>query len=113
MNKLISFNKIVKKVPFTCGSRATYDVSITRNSSSRASGFSHNSETNPASLRRLSSLYAQEYEEESEPDAESPAILSYVSGVEMPITSTLHITTPQEDIPSGTWPVFRLMVSSS
>jgi len=109
MNKLISFNKIVKKVPFTCGSRATYDVSITRNSSSRASGFSHNSETNPASLRRLSSLYAQEYEEESEPDAESPAILSYVSGVEMPITSTLHITTPQEDIPSGTWPVFRLM----
>ena len=41
----------------------------------------------------------------------SPSVLSYVSGVEMPITTTLRITTPHEDMPSGTWPVFRLMVN--
>jgi len=57
-------------------------------------------------------MNAHQYEEEESEhytgDA-SPSVLSYVSGVEMPITTTLHITTPHEDMPSGTWPVFRLM----
>jgi hypothetical protein len=28
----------------------------------------------------------------------------------MPVTTKLHIVTPQEDTPRGIWPVFRLMV---
>jgi len=36
--------------------------------------------------------------------------LTYTGGISMPITSKLHIVTPQEDAPQGTWPVFRLMV---
>lgn len=41
----------------------------------------------------------------------SPSHLSYFGQTRMPITSKLHIFTPEEDIPSGIWPVFRLMVS--
>jgi hypothetical protein len=36
--------------------------------------------------------------------------LTYTGGASMPVTSKLHIVTPQEDTPSGIWPVFRLMV---
>jgi hypothetical protein len=36
--------------------------------------------------------------------------LTYTGGASMPVTSKLHIVTPQEDIPRGIWPVFRLMV---
>lgn len=41
---------------------------------------------------------------------ESPATMTYTGGHEMPVTSQLHIVTPEEDAPRGTWPVFRLMV---
>jgi hypothetical protein len=41
----------------------------------------------------------------------SPSELTYTGNVTMPITSRLHIVTPQEDTPRGVWPVFRLMVS--
>ena len=42
----------------------------------------------------------------------SPMTLDYTDGDHViPITSKLHITTPQEDRPSGIWPAFRLMVS--
>eukprot|EP00428_Durinskia_dybowskii_P052344 CAMPEP_0170316574 /NCGR_PEP_ID=MMETSP0116_2-20130129/58923_1 /TAXON_ID=400756 /ORGANISM="Durinskia baltica, Strain CSIRO CS-38" /LENGTH=61 /DNA_ID=CAMNT_0010569149 /DNA_START=1 /DNA_END=183 /DNA_ORIENTATION=+ len=27
----------------------------------------------------------------------------------MPVTSQLHIVTPEEDTPSGAWPIFRIM----
>lgn len=40
----------------------------------------------------------------------SPSELVYTGNHRMPITSTLHIVTPEEDVPRGTWPVFRLMV---
>lgn len=38
-------------------------------------------------------------------------MLSYTKDVNIPITSTLHIVTPNEDTPSGIWPAYRLMVS--
>jgi hypothetical protein len=41
----------------------------------------------------------------------SPSELTYTGNTTMPITSRLHIVTPQEDTPRGVWPVFRLMVS--
>jgi len=37
--------------------------------------------------------------------------LSYVGNVQIPITSELKIVLPEEDVPSGIWPVFRMMVS--
>lgn len=40
----------------------------------------------------------------------SPSDLLYAGNQRMPITSTLHIVTPEEDVPRGIWPVFRLMV---
>ena len=99
-------------------STSTSTSTGTRNASSRATGFVA-LEKNSSSLRRLSSMYADadEYEDNEEGccDHESPTTcshLSYISDFEMPITSMLHITTPTEDIPSGTWPVFRIMVRS-
>lgn len=46
---------------------------------------------------------------EDEPHA-SPSELVYTGNHRMPITSTMHIVTPEEGVPRGTWPVFRLMV---
>ena len=43
---------------------------------------------------------------------ESPASLRYTGDAIVPITSVLHIVKPQEDVPRGIWPVFRLMVRS-
>lgn len=40
----------------------------------------------------------------------SPSELVYTGNHRMPITSTMHIVTPEEGVPRGTWPVFRLMV---
>jgi len=37
--------------------------------------------------------------------------LSYVGNVQIPITNSLKIVLPEEDVPSGIWPVFRMMVS--
>ena len=42
----------------------------------------------------------------------SPANLTYTGNATMPITSHLHIFTPEEDAPRGIWPVFRMMVST-
>jgi len=39
----------------------------------------------------------------------SPSHLSYVDEISYPITSYLKITKPNEDIPNGIWPVFRMM----
>ena len=36
--------------------------------------------------------------------------LSYVGSQRLPITSELKIVTPEEDVPRGIWPVFRMMV---
>ena len=36
--------------------------------------------------------------------------LSYVSSQKLPITSELKIVLPEEDVPRGIWPVFRMMV---
>jgi hypothetical protein len=41
----------------------------------------------------------------------SPSELTYTGNATMPITTHLHIVTPEEDTPRGVWPVFRLMVS--
>lgn len=95
------------KAPHIFGSRCNFGRSIGKRCSTTRANNLPPSDTSAATIRSLSSLRAEEYEEE--PGNEIPAVLSYVSGIEMPITSTLHITTPKEDIPSGTWPVFRLM----
>ena len=42
---------------------------------------------------------------------EANAHLSYVGNVQIPITNKLKIVLPEEDVPSGVWPVFRMMVS--
>lgn len=39
----------------------------------------------------------------------SPADLMYTGGHKIPVTTKLHIVTPEEDVPRGIWPVFRLM----
>jgi hypothetical protein len=44
-------------------------------------------------------------------EALSPSKLRYTGDAVIPITSVLHIVKPQEDIPRGIWPVFRLLVS--
>jgi hypothetical protein len=36
--------------------------------------------------------------------------LLYTGNHKVPITSKLHIVTPQQDTPRGIWPVFRIMV---
>jgi 2-oxoisovalerate dehydrogenase E1 component alpha subunit len=40
---------------------------------------------------------------------ESPSEIHYTGNATMPLTSVLHIVKPGEDVPRGTWPVFRLM----
>ena len=42
---------------------------------------------------------------------EANAHLSYVGNVQIPITNKLKIVLPEEDVPSGVWSVFRMMVS--
>ena len=37
-------------------------------------------------------------------------MLKYSGNSEMPLTSSLKITMPNEDAPSGVWPCFRMMV---
>lgn len=39
----------------------------------------------------------------------SPSELHYTGNATMPLTTVLHIVKPQEDVPRGIWPVFRLM----
>jgi hypothetical protein len=39
-----------------------------------------------------------------------PKELRYTGDAVIPITSILHIVKPQDDVPRGIWPVFRLMV---
>lgn len=46
-------------------------------------------------------------------DNSSPSELMYTGETTIPITSILHIVTPEEDTPSGIWPIFRLMVRAS
>jgi hypothetical protein len=46
-------------------------------------------------------------------DYVSTNTLTYTGNASMPVTSKLHIVTPQEDTPPGIWPVFRLMVRSN
>jgi hypothetical protein len=40
----------------------------------------------------------------------SPSHLVFTGEETMPVTSTLHIVTPEEDTPRGVWPIFRIMV---
>jgi hypothetical protein len=62
------------------------------------------STTSPAEVTDLTDNDSHEYV--------STNTLTYTGGASMPVTSKLHIVTPQEDTPSGIWPVFRLMVRS-
>ena len=44
-------------------------------------------------------------------DGEQQSHISYVGNDSMPITTELKIVLPEDDVPRGTWPVFRMMVS--
>lgn len=39
-----------------------------------------------------------------------PSHFSYAGNAALPITSELKIVLPEDDVPSGIWPVFRMMV---
>jgi hypothetical protein len=41
----------------------------------------------------------------------SPSELTFTGDMSIPVTSKLHIVTPEEDTPRGVWPIFRIMVS--
>ena len=41
----------------------------------------------------------------------SPSELVFTGDTVIPVTSRLHIVTPEEDTPRGVWPIFRMMVS--
>jgi hypothetical protein len=41
----------------------------------------------------------------------SPSELTFTGDTSIPVTSKLHIVTPEEDTPRGVWPIFRIMVS--
>lgn len=62
--------------------------------------------TTPSSLQQQ-----QHNEDDNATEHVSPSELVYTGNHKIPITSKLHIVTPEEDTPRGTWPVFRLMVS--
>ena len=49
--------------------------------------------------------------EDQESFFKSPSELSFTSDALIPVTSYLHIVTPEEDTPRGVWPIFRIMVS--
>ena len=48
---------------------------------------------------------------DDEADGEQQSHISYVGNDSMPITTELKIVLPEDDVPRGTWPVFRMMVS--
>lgn len=65
-------------------------------------------------LRSFASYCEREYADEHIHDTTTDncsKVLSYVEKVEIPLTSQLKIITPTDDIPSGVWPAFRVMVS--
>lgn len=82
-------------------------------------------------LSRLKSSARPLYEEEEENDwyqeppvqvqptfqkeasSNSPKAIQYAGQKVIPIVDTLRLITPQDDVPSGVWPVFRLMVRPS
>ena len=45
-------------------------------------------------------------------ESKSPMTLKFIDR-ECPIVSQLQLVTPEDDVPRGVWPVFRLMVSLS
>lgn len=49
------------------------------------------------------------YTETATIDYQSPSELIYTGEAVIPITSFLHIVTPEEDAPRGIWPIFRIM----
>jgi len=51
-------------------------------------------------------------DDEESLSASKPSFLTYTGGVMIPITTELHIVAPEEDTPRGTWPVYRIMVST-
>lgn len=91
-------------------------LTVTKNKTNRSSP------NNATNVRRLSSELIDhhhdgeeffEYDDhhDHDHDHDSPSYLTYTSGVPpMPISSKLRLIDPKrEDIPSGIWPVFRLM----
>ena len=48
--------------------------------------------------------------EETMEEEDENSHLSYVGSQKLPITSELKIVLPEEDVPRGIWPVFRMMV---
>ena len=47
---------------------------------------------------------------EEEAGGERQSHICYVGNDSMPVTTELKIVLPEDDVPRGTWPVFRMMV---
>ncbi len=56
-------------------------------------------------------VFALPEKAEEEAGGERQSHISYAGNDSMPITTELKIVLPEEDVPRGTWPVFRMMVS--
>ncbi len=52
-----------------------------------------------------------EVEERTEGGERQQSHICYVGNESMPITTELKIVLSEDDVPRGTWPVFRMMVS--
>ena len=52
-----------------------------------------------------------EVDERTEGGERQQSHICYVGNESMPITTELKIVLPEDDVPRGTWPVFRMMVS--
>ena len=63
------------------------------------------------SRKTLKSEESAAEREDQESFFTSPSELSFTSDTLIPVTSYLHIVTPEEDTPGGVWPIFRIMVS--
>ena len=86
--------------PSTAGSPPTAKFSST-SPAAKVTDLTDNDNDNEQESSSSSSSYA------------STNTLTYTGGAAMPVTTKLHIVTPQEDTPQGIWPVFRLMVRKS
>lgn len=69
-----------------------------------------NGEASPKSAASKSNLEEPNVNGKNLPSARSsPSELAFAGDAFIPVTSHLHIVTPSEDTPRGTWPIFRIM----
>eukprot|EP00523_Entomoneis_sp_CCMP467_P002801 CAMPEP_0168762994 /NCGR_PEP_ID=MMETSP0724-20121128/24131_1 /TAXON_ID=265536 /ORGANISM="Amphiprora sp., Strain CCMP467" /LENGTH=578 /DNA_ID=CAMNT_0008812177 /DNA_START=122 /DNA_END=1858 /DNA_ORIENTATION=+ len=66
----------------------------------------------PESIETITAAVGASFAEEADAVTLQPNAMEYTGGATMPITSSLHLVTPEEDTPRGVWPVHRMMDES-